>query len=167
MVATGDLLCFKLPRYGRIHTALWKVAKSFAYWPKLRGENDLLVRILILRRMPGKSLGSNVTPAIKSVAASWPQEAYCPPRPFSFRRSYLVFMHPNHAFVRTRIRSAGLLRNLRPNIVRDIPNALLSISCLRLTSTVTSALTKNASRRNRDLCSRWPCVLWSNSFRVG
>ena len=117
--------------------------------------------------MPGKSFGSNFTPAIRSVAASWPQELYCPPCPFGFRRSYLVFMHPNHAFVRTRIRSAGLLWNLRSNIVRDIPNALPSISCLRLTSAVTSALTKNASRRNPGLCARWSCVLWRNSFRVG
>ena len=44
---------------------------------------------------------------------------------------------------------------------------LLSISCLRLTLTVTSGLTKSASSRDRGLCVRWSCALLRSSCPAG
>jgi hypothetical protein len=111
--------------------------------------------------------GSNVPPAIRSVAASRPQEVYRPTCPSGTGRSFLVRMQPKHTFVRARIRMAGLLRNPRPTKGRDIPNGLLSISCLRLALTAMSGFTKSASSRVRDLCGRWSCSPSSSSYPAG
>ncbi len=108
-----------------------------------------LLGFSVLKRMSRKCFGSNVTLAIRSVAASWPQEVYCPPCRSGFRRSTPVPMPPKHAFVHPMIDAAKTLRNPHLNTVRGIPNAPLSISCLRLSSTVTCAPTKSASSRNR------------------
>jgi hypothetical protein len=47
-----------------------------------------------------KCFGSNVSAAIRSIAARRPQEVYCPPGLSGFRRSPLVRMQPKHTFVR-------------------------------------------------------------------
>ena len=113
-----------------------------------------------------KGLGSNVSAAIRSVAACRPQEVNWPPCPSSFERTSAVPMQQMHTIASIRIRMAGLLRNRRPNTVQGIPNAPLFISCLRITSTAMSVPTNNASSRNRVLYVLWLCALWRSSLPV-
>ncbi len=60
-----------------------------------------------------------------------------------------------------------LITSRNPNTVRDIPNARLSIGCLRLTSTAVSAPMKNASSHTGGHCSPWSCVLSMSSCLAG
>jgi len=109
-----------------------------------------------------------VSPAIRSTAASKPQEVCCLPcSPSGLSRSPRVCSQSSPMIARSKILRAGLWRNPRRNIVPGIPNVLLCISCLRLTSTATSAPTKNASSRDQDLYGRWSFAQLRSFFPAG
>jgi hypothetical protein len=103
----------------------------------------------------GKCFGSNVSLAIRSVAALLPQEVCCPPCPCSCSASARIPVSLDHTLVRIRVRTGAGLPNPPPNTVRDIPNGRLSISCLKLTSIPMSEFMKSASSPAGELCAPW------------
>jgi hypothetical protein len=114
-----------------------------------------------------QNIGPMVSTAIRSVAATKPQEVDNLLCPSSFTRSAMVRRLASDIIVRRRILRAGLLRNPPRNIARGIPNVLLFISCLRLTLTAMSAPAKNASNRDRGLYGRWLFALLRSFFPAG
>jgi hypothetical protein len=72
--------------------------------------------------------------------------------------------HSGRSRIESRLSAAGLLLNPSLNTVPGIPNLLLSISCLRHTSTITFGLMKSASSRLRNLCARWWRILSKRSL---
>jgi hypothetical protein len=118
----------------------------------------------VLRRMPWKSFGSNVREAIRSNAGTRPQEVCCLPCFSLFWRSHPAHSQTSFMLHPTRMPAGAALPNPGRNIVRGIPNARLSTSCLTITSTGTSSPAKNNSSRDRGLYGPWSCALSRSSF---